>query len=140
MLKIFNGRYTIQNRRSGEHRTFEIKTQDEDAKFAPGKRVVALLSGPDNTADYMGFGFAGDDGIEVWRSKRGAGKKSEFEHYAAMLWSLALDAGFSPFSETYQLMMEGTCYVCNRVLTEPLSITTGIGPVCREKNMSVATA
>ena len=91
MLKIFNGRYTMKNRRSGEHRTFEIKTQDKDAKFAAGKRVVALLTGPDNTADYTGFGFVEDDGIVVWKSKRGVGEKSVFDKYAAVLWSLALD-------------------------------------------------
>jgi hypothetical protein len=135
-LRIFNGRYTIKNRKSGEHRTFEIKTQAEDAKFAAGKRVVALLTGPDNTADYTGFGFVEDDGIAIWKSKRGeAGKKSPFEWYAEMLWSLALDSGSSPFAESYEFMQEGTCAVCNRPLTEPESIKTGIGPVCREKGM-----
>jgi hypothetical protein len=135
MLKIFNGRFTMRNRRSGEHRTFEIKTQDKEAKFAPGKRVVAILTGPDNTSDYTGFGFVEDDGIVVWKSKRGIGEKSVFEKYAIVLWSLAVDAGFSPFAETYELMMEGTCAVCNRVLTEPESLITGIGPVCRERSM-----
>lgn len=138
-LKIFNGRYTIKNRRSGEHRTFEIKTQAEDAKFAAGKRVVALLTGPDNTADYKGFGFVEEEGIVIWKSKRGeAGKKSPYEWYGEMLWSLALDSGASSFAQDYQLMMEGTCSVCNRVLTEPESLITGIGPVCREKGMAGA--
>jgi uncharacterized protein DUF6011 len=139
MLKIFNGRYTIRNRRSGEHRTFELKTQAEDSKFAPGKRVVALLTGPDNTSDYTGFGFVEDFGIQVWKSKRGEnGQKSMHEQYADLLWSLALDGAFSRYAETYEFLMEGTCAVCNRVLTEPLSLTTGIGPVCREKVGAVA--
>jgi hypothetical protein len=139
MLKIQNGRYTIKNRRSGEHRTFEIKTQAKDAAFAAGKRVVAVLTGPDNTADYKGFGFVEDHGIVVWKSRRGEpGKKSSFEWYADMLWSLALDAGSSPYAEGYEFLMEGTCLVCNRVLTEPDSIKTGIGPTCREKVEMVA--
>lgn len=138
-LKIFNGRYTVKNRRSGEHRTFEIKTQAEDAKFAAGKRVLALLTGPDNTSDYTGFGFVEETGIAIWKSKRGeAGKKSTYEWYGEMLWSLALDGGLSPFAETYELLQEGTCAVCNRVLTEPESLATGIGPVCREKGMAGA--
>jgi hypothetical protein len=136
MLKIFNGRYTMKNRRSGEHRTFEIKTQDKDAKFAAGKRVVALLTGPDNTADYTGFGFVEDDGIVVWKSKRGVGEKSVFDKYAAVLWSLALDGALSPYAEHYEFLMEGTCAVCNRPLTEPESIKTGIGPICREKGVA----
>ena len=32
--------------------------------------------------------------------------------------------------------MEGTCAVCNRPLTEPESIKTGIGPICREKGVA----
>lgn len=136
VLKIFNGRYTIKNRKTGEHRTFEIKTKPMDSTFAPGKRVVAVLTGPDNTADYLGFGFVEDHGIVVWKSKRGEpGKKSSFEWYADMIWSLALDSGSSPFAEAYEFLMEGTCAVCNRPLTEPESIKSGIGPVCREKGM-----
>jgi hypothetical protein len=50
-LSIFNGRYTIQNRTTGEHRTFIIRTQPKDSKFAPGCRVAALLTGPDNDSD-----------------------------------------------------------------------------------------
>ena len=136
MLKIFNGRYTLKSRRSGEHRTFEIKTQDKDARFAAGKRIVALLTGPDNTADYTGFGFVEEYGIVVWKSKRGTDKKSPFDWYAEMLWSLALDGALSPFSQDYEFMMAGTCVVCNRPLTEPESIRTGIGPICREKGVA----
>ena len=133
-LSIFNGRYTIQNRTTGEHRTFVIRTQPKDAKFAPGTRVAALLTGPDNDSDasYQGFGFVNEDGIRVWTAKRGTpdGKKSAWEHYAAMLWSLAVDAGHSPYAEKYSFLMEGRCIKCNRVLTEPESIRSGIGPVC----------
>lgn len=133
-LSIFNGKYTIQNRTTGEHRTFMVKTQAPDAKFAPGTRIVALLTGSDNDSDasYQGFGFVNFDGIRVWTAKRGteAGKKSAWEHYAAMLWSLAVDSGASEYAEKYSLLMEGRCVKCNRVLTEPESIRTGIGPVC----------
>lgn len=133
-LSIFNGKYTIQNRATGEHRTFYVRTQKADAKFAPGARVAALLTGSDNDSDssYQGFGFVNNDGIRVWSSKRGtvAGKKSSWEWYAEMLWSLAVDGGASEFAEKYSLLMEGRCVKCNRTLTEPESIRTGIGPVC----------
>ena len=69
---ILNGTFTMTNRESGEHRTFQIRTQPDDAKFAPGKRVIALLRGPDNESDYQPFGFVSEDGtIYVWRSKQG---------------------------------------------------------------------
>lgn len=36
-----NGKFTITNSK-GEHRTFSVKTQAKDAKFAPGQRVLAV--------------------------------------------------------------------------------------------------
>ena len=55
---IPNGEITLTNRETGEHRTFRIRTNKEDARFAPGERVIALLTGPDNTTSYTGFGRA----------------------------------------------------------------------------------
>ncbi len=129
--KVFNGIYTIHSGQTGEHRTFRVSTQNDKAEFAPGKRIVGLLTGPDNESDYTGFGFIDDNGIHVWRSKQGEGL---WEQYAEMLWSLALDAAFSEWAaKDYRLMMEGRCIRCNRVLTEPTSITTGIGPICASR-------
>lgn len=124
---IFNGYYTIQSRTTGEHRTFLIRTQASDAEFAPGLRLLALLTGPNNEEDYKAFAFVEDDGIHVWNSMRGEGL---WEKYAEMIWSLALDAGFSPWAKNYSIMEEGRCLRCNRLLTTPESVSSGIGPVC----------
>ena len=45
-VRTHNGTITIHNPKTGDHRTFQIKTQPADAKFAPGRRVVSLLTGP----------------------------------------------------------------------------------------------
>ena len=129
-VRIFNGRYTLESA-SGQHRTFEIHTQKADAEFAPEKRILSILVGPENTADYKGFAFVDEAGIHVWNSRA---KQSEmYEIYAEQLWSLALDGAFSPHAECgYRLFMEGRCVVCNRPLTTPESIRNGIGPVCAE--------
>ena len=66
MPATFNGIYTVTNKETGEHRTFAVRTQKEDAKFAPGERIVALLTGPNNEDDYTGFGFVTPAGIIVW--------------------------------------------------------------------------
>lgn len=129
--KVFNGRYTIESTKTGEHRTFWIRTQAADAKFAPGKRIVSLLSGSENDDpdSYTGFAFIDEQGIHVWTSKRGSGKL--FEQYAETLWPLALDGAFSPWVERgYRLHLEGRCLRCNRVLTTPESVRMGIGPIC----------
>lgn len=131
--RIFNGCYTIQNQKTGEHRTFRIRTQPNDARFAPGKRVVALLSGPDNTSDYQPFGFVNDDGIHVWRKYKAVlgPLHTAYQSYAGMLWDLA---AVGPKSRTakagYQLLAEGACLRCNKLLTNPVSLSTGIGPKC----------
>jgi hypothetical protein len=141
--KIFNGKYTVLSP-SGEHRTFRIKTmpsadkqreQNPDPKFkpfAPDKRVIGLLTGSDNQSSYTNFGFVDDDGIHVWTSKRGTdgGEKSQYEKNAACLWSLlTTEKGF--FAQRgFTVEQSCTCVVCNRELTNPESILTGIGPEC----------
>lgn len=122
-LATHNGTITIENPATRQHRTFSIRTQPEDAKFAPGQRIVALLTGPCNESDYQGFGFVAEDGtVLVWRSKRGG----DFEKFADMLanpvsWMTRTGVNY---------LFEGRCIRCNRKLTTPESIRTGIGPVC----------
>jgi len=136
--KVFNGIYTIKSARTGDHRTFKINTQGEKAEFAPGKRVVSLFTGTDNTADehYTGFAFIDDRGIHVWASKAKPGAPAGSDghrwlQFADLLWTLALDGAFSSWADKgYTIMSEGRCLRCNRLLTEPNSIKTGIGPIC----------
>ena len=137
--KISNGTFTVQNRLTGEHRTFRIRTQKEDASFAPGKRVVALMTGSDNETSFEGFGFVTEDGIAVWSSKRGA---NGFTAYAVLLWSLAVDGAFSQYAEKYSLTASKKCIRCNRKLTTPESLAALIGPECagRESHKNKLTA
>lgn len=126
-----NGCITISNRETGEHRTFRIRTQPTESKFAPGKRVVSLLTGPDNSSDYRGFGFVNDDGsITVWRKKR----TPVFETYARMLVSP------ERYTDRCDYDIEGRCRKCNRKLTVPESIRTGIGPVCAGRERPIRPA
>src|SRR6185369_7175488 len=74
-VKLFNGRYTIESKQTGEHRTFWVETQPADAEFAPGKRIVSLLTGSqnDDPSCYTPFAIVDDRGIHVWASKAYAG-------------------------------------------------------------------
>ncbi len=128
-IGIFNGRYTIESP-TGEYRTFQIRTQPDDAKFAPGKRTISLLNGPDNTQSYIGFGWVVGRDIRVWHKKLG----TRFEKFALMLMALILHGDESAlWTKGYRLHGEGRCCRCNRVLTVPESVKTGIGPVCAGK-------
>lgn len=133
---IPNGKFTFTNP-LGEHRTFQIKTQNKEAKFAPGKRIVALLTGPDNDSDYQGFGFIENNQVRLWNSKI----TPAFKWYARMLSLLGgmaetdsedIKGRIFIQNRVYEFSGSKRCVVCNRTLTDPESIKLQIGPICRE--------
>jgi hypothetical protein len=127
----FNGCYTIQNTVKGTHRTFRVATVRKGS--LAGQRIVSLLTGRDNESDYTGFGFVLPDGIKVWRKHCSGipGQPGAFETYAIMLWSMVTRGESSLWhGKGYRLLIEKRCMRCNRKLTNPESILTGIGPEC----------
>lgn len=59
---------------------------------------------------------------------------STVEQKLTILLCLALRGDHSYWrAEGYKLLVEGRCYVCNKRLTTPESIETGIGPVCARR-------
>lgn len=126
---IHNGAYTISSPKGG-HRTFEIRTIRKGN--LKDKRILSLLTGPDNTSDYTAFAFVTNEGINIWRKYAG---DNNFRAFASLIWSLATEGDRSPFyARGYRLMLEGRCCVCNRRLTHPDSIATGIGPECGSRS------
>jgi hypothetical protein len=121
-IETHNGCITIQSAATGDHRTIRIKTQKDDAKFFPGKRLVELLEGPDNTTDYRSFGFILDNGsICLWKKHR----SSKFYRWMARFLENPTE-----FCTKVDIHFEGRCRRCNIKLTAPRSIVTGIGPKC----------
>lgn len=121
-LKTHNGIITVENTTRGTHRTFRIRTQKEDAKFAPGERILSILTGPDNTSSYTQIAFIKDDGrILLWR-------RYEQSQYAQFIRVLLEPEHYRSIGFVYHY--EGHCRRCNRLLTEPQSLRSGIGPVC----------
>lgn len=132
---LFNGTYTIENTKTGNHRTIRIRTRRPDASFAPGKRTIELLMGPDNESSYKAFGFVTDEGVQMWkRNQSGArewAKRNDFEKMSDILWGLVVLGEKSRFYQAgLRVHGSSTCIRCNRKLTTPQSIKAGIGPVC----------
>ena len=118
-----NGVITVINPATGAHRTFQIRTQKADAKFMPGKRIVSLLTGPNNGHDFTSFGFIGDDGrIIVWRKHQG----TQFDRFARMLMNAKDESDRFGLS----FVWAAKCRKCNRELTCPSSLASGLGPTC----------
>ena len=129
--KIFNGTYRVKNSKTGEHRTFLVKTQPPESNFAPGKRVVAVVDG-----NYDPFAFLSKNTITVWRRKKSnSDKKTEYEYYALMITGLILQGTESKWYERgYRISLdEKNCVKCNRKLTSEDSQKRGIGPICAVK-------
>lgn len=120
---LFNGFYTVTFP-DGSYRTFRVRTESRGSMR--GKRTLALLIGPENTADYEPFGFVADDGFQVWSKFRG----KPHHRYAEKLWVLAGGGSI----EGHALNLSRRCRVCNRPLTTPESYERGIGPNCLERS------
>jgi hypothetical protein len=122
-----DGYYTVVfNEATDDRITLRYRTQDTDADFAPGRQVVAYLTGPDNTIDYRGFAFA-DPKTGVWNVWK---RFMNNEHLARALEVVHSD--FEMAGMTYALE-SSNCWRCNRLLTVPASVHRGLGPVCAAK-------
>lgn len=115
----YNGTWTVTSLRTNEHRTFKIK----NPKWAKGKRVISLMTGPDNVNSYTQFGFVNEAGITVWKKYEG----TLYEAYARMMNNL------KQLEADGKVLVQASvrCRKCSRKLTEPKSIALGIGPICR---------
>ena len=122
-IATHNGNITVQSP-SGDHRVFKIWTQPDDASFAPGSRAVAVeeYNFHDARTFWRSFGFVNPNGtIRVF-------KKRQYDLYPAYARMLANP---EPYMEKgFEFLFSGTCRKCNRELTNPESIRSGIGPIC----------
>ncbi len=126
---------TLVSPKTGDHRTFKISTvregkgEDKTKGGLAGKRIVSLLTGPDNCNDFTGFAFVGDDGaVKVWKRLRGENDLSEWERLADMI---ACPNYWAARGVTYQFSLR--CRRCQKPLTRPDSIRDGLGEICRSK-------
>lgn len=145
---VHNGTYTVSHETDG-HFTVKLSTSIK-GKLA-GKRIAAILTGSNNEADYTSLAFYEDEDdytggprAFVWRRFQGEGSKMPVTPYnwqsegwsksekKLAVWLDLVVRGESSYwlGRGYKVQHAGTCVRCNRKLTDPVSIETGIGPVC----------
>lgn len=117
-IATHNGIITMRNPATGEHRTISIATSRHT-----GDRLVQLLTGCDNERDYKSFARIVDGECKVFWALR----DSEFYNAIANILNHP-----ERFVGRLEFMLEGKCRKCNRRLTNPESIESGIGPECRK--------
>jgi len=121
---LHNGIYTLTFP-CGTHRTIRIHTQRGGVHA--GKRLVSLLIGPVNTDDFEAFGEIIPAAAVVWVWK--TFKNAAQARYADLLVSLAKGEEI----DGHELLVSRHCLRCNRVLTTPESIESGVGPECAKR-------
>jgi hypothetical protein len=119
---------TLRSAKTGARFTYRVK----QIKDAPTKWFVSLLSGPDNTADYVYLGLLVNNYGQGYRLNLTAKSKMRddsapvvaFRYFAKEV----LCQGRMP--KSLEVFHEGRCGRCNRLLTVPESVERGIGPEC----------
>lgn len=112
-----NGEITLKNPATNKHRTFRIKTVRK-GKYK-GQRKLYMLIGPDNNSNYLCLGFIKNNGtFHFWNDYKG----TLYERTANCLLEIEKRGLIASFATK--------CRVCNKKLTTPESIETGIGPIC----------
>ena len=119
-----NATFTITSQKTGKHFTYKVR-QSDDGKMS----FVSVLNGPDNWENYMYIGFIPSAEVKLVAGKKGHPDAPSFN---ALTWVFKILQG-SPEAElpaTVRIQHEGKCSMCNRKLTDPVSIERGVGPDC----------
>jgi len=129
--EILDGYYTVKFD-DGSHVTIRVNTlsakQSRDGK---PHQFAAYLCGPINTSDYRRFAEIKGATFRAFRSDRssyGSGRQD----YAKQVVALKILMGTNDqtqYGRAYAKLAT-RCYRCGKLLTEPESIESGIGPIC----------
>jgi hypothetical protein len=112
---------------AGEHITFQVRRQHEEADFAPGEVILSYLSGSNNERDYTGCAFVKDDGrVILWKRYRG-NENSKLQAGVRVL------QGDPKAAAAAYALESGCCSICGRKLTRPHAIEQGMGDDCAAK-------
>jgi hypothetical protein len=115
---VWPGTYTVPTDEG--HYTFRVRTQAQDADFAPGAVLVDYLSGRDNESDFRGFAFLKGGKLVVWKRFR--------EGHTGLL-----EAAQRLVDDPDEALVAKGCLRCGHKLTTKASLELGIGPECAGK-------
>jgi Family of unknown function (DUF6011) len=126
-----NATYTVVSERTGVRYTFKTREPQEQRNPNTPVLFISLLTGSDNESSYTYIGF-----LSYNRAN------AEYKFNAKRTNSQELTVPQRAFQYVYdhvarqrmpvgvQFWHEGRCCRCNRKLTVPSSIESGIGPEC----------
>ena len=124
-----NALFTVSNPK-GDHYTFKIR-QKKDKDGIPSPFFVSMLTGPDNWANYTYIGILNEFKFQMYTTAK---SKMNMESIPVRVFNWALSITKNKLTnempEGYDIIHEGKCCRCGRLLTVPESVKSGIGPEC----------
>ncbi len=117
------------------HYTYKVTAPDDQSADSP-IWFVSLLTGPDNLSDYSYLGILTGNGTvrttakSKFQPSNVDGKVVQSLPVAVAQWAIGQVWHGKTLPAGYDIKHIGKCGVCGRPLTDPVSIDTGIGPVC----------
>jgi len=119
--------FTVDNGK-GEHYTYRVEAKEASGSY-PAAHFVKLLTGPDNNADYTYIGKLQAQDLTFHLTPKSKAT-DDAKSIKVLRWALHMIKASKQLPEGYRIQHEGRCGRCNRVLTHPESIESGIGPEC----------
>jgi hypothetical protein len=127
--------FTIKSLKTGTRFTYKVNQCDDKKTLF----FVSLLTGSDNYHNYSYLGtintYPASDPSEITFSTFRHGAKSRITPNAlgakTFSWFYDKAAKNALRNEPLEVWHEGKCGRCGKRLTDPESIASGIGPVCR---------
>ena len=124
-LKAGKAKFTVANP-NGVHYTFQVKQIPNKNEF-----FVGVLTGPNNEQDYTYMAVLTERNTLRFTQKSGY-KEGDLPS-KVFNWAVKVGQGKAKLPEGYSIQHANHCGRCSRLLTDPVSISTGLGPECRNK-------
>lgn len=112
----------------GNWYTYKVRHKKANDRY-PEMWQVLVLTGPDNTKHYTYLGKLIPDTGEI-RLTAGSKLPEDAVPVRVIRWAMAIIYGNGQLPAGYEIHHEGRCGCCNRPLTTPESVASGIGPKC----------
>jgi hypothetical protein len=145
-----NATITLMSKATGNHFTFKIQAPHHEGNQGTNARrdvesdfrFVSLMNGPDNELSFAYFGYIRRGVFFHGGAKARVGVDAPSVKAFTWGWQKIVEGALQskPMPESLSVYHEGRCGVCNRKLTVPSSIESGIGPECAGRTGFFATA
>lgn len=121
------GTYTVVLGSDGDYVTLRLRDASDWA--GEGTLKIEYLVGPDNSTDFVAFGFVKAGRLQVWKRYRDGHARQQ---QAAQVL-LGADADQQAQAGMAYALASSRCCRCGRKLTVPASLHRGMGPECASK-------